>query len=516
MFVRALISVSDKSNLEALLEKLPPEVEILSTGGTAERIRACGKEVTDIAAFTGTPEAFGGRLKTLHPRVHGGILYRRGRDEAEAERLGIVPIDLVVVNLYPFLETYGSGAEGQELIEQIDIGGPTLLRAAAKNADQVVVLCRPEDYDAVLEEASTGAVSSETRQRLRAVAFAHTARYDAQIAAALTDERFPESLCLPLERRALLRYGENPHQDAALYRSAFSRGELADFEQLNGQELSYNNLLDLAGAHLPLKDLAGGQVMCCVVKHAAPCGLAVAPTVSEALQRAWEGDPVSAFGSVLAFSAPVDGATAEYLAAGRFVEVISAPDYTPEALESLTVKAKLRVLRYQPAKVLRTPASFANQAMVQDGLALLQTPDHGPVKRLTSSTRKSFPASAEGLARFAMTAVRCLKSNAIAVAREVSPGCYQTIGLCGGQPNRVDSVRLALSRAQNITGGDLTGAVLASDAFFPFPDSIELAAAAGVTLVVQPGGSIKDPDVIGACDRYGVAMAFTGVRAFRH
>lgn len=504
MFQRALVSVSDKSNLDLLAAALlaqstPPQV--LSTGGTARALRELGVEVTDIEEYTGFPESFGGRIKTLHPRVHGGILYRRGYDDQDAARLDIPPIDLVVVNLYPFAQAYQASSNQLEWVEQIDIGGPTLLRAAAKNSDNVVVLCRPQDYAQVLAERP---VTAATRIRLRNLAFAHTASYDAQIAAALDPDPFPAQLSIPLEREQTLRYGENPHQGAASYRLA---GQPPAFTQLQGKELSYNNLLDLEAALMPLEP---GSIRCCVVKHAAPCGLAQAATAAQAFELAWEADSKSAFGSVVAFSTEVDQAAAAAFE-GRFVEVIAAPAFSPEALATLAAKSNLRLLVVNAGQA-KLPAAFTHQWVGRQGRVLLQQPDQPGTFKLETVTRKPFPDSLAPLADFAMTAAGCLKSNAIALAA-AAPGGLVTLGLGGGQPNRVDAVEIALRRAN---GTSLEGAVLASDAFFPFADNIEAAAAAGVGYIVQPGGSLRDPEVIEACDSLGIAMAFTGQRRFRH
>ncbi|MCA9795357.1 MAG: bifunctional phosphoribosylaminoimidazolecarboxamide formyltransferase/IMP cyclohydrolase [Candidatus Eremiobacteraeota bacterium] len=504
MFERALVSVSDKTNLDLLaahLKAQDPPPQVLSTGGTAKALRELGVKVTDIEEYTGFPESFGGRIKTLHPRVHGGILYRRGIDEQDAARLEIAPIDLVVVNLYPFAQTYQASDDQADWVEQIDIGGPTLLRAAAKNCENVVVLCRPEDYAPVLAEQP---LSMATRKRLRNLAFAHTASYDAQIAAALEPEPFPAQLTIPLEREQSLRYGENPHQGAASYRLA---GQPPAFTQLQGKELSYNNLLDLEAALMPLDP---DSIRCCVVKHAAPCGLAQAATTAQSFELAWEADSKSAFGSVVAFSSELDEATAAAFE-GRFVEVIAAPAFSAEALEILSAKSNLRLLELTRNQN-KVPPAFTHQWVGRQGRVLLQQPDRPQAFKLETVTRKPFPSSLAPLAEFAMTAAGCLKSNAIALAA-TAPGGLVTLGLGGGQPNRVDAVEIALGRAN---GHSLEGAVLASDAFFPFADNIEAAAAAGVSYIVQPGGSMRDAEVIEACDRLGVAMAFTGQRRFRH
>lgn len=509
VFKRCLISVSDKSHLDVLtqgLAQVAPDCEYLSTGGTAKKLRELGCQVRDISEFTGFPEAFEGRLKTLHPKVHGGILYRRGQDDERAGELGIVPIDLVVVNLYPFRQAYVGGSS--DLTEMIDIGGPTLLRAAAKNAESVVVVCDPGDYQEVIRRAAEGTLDATFRRRLRAKVFAHTAAYDAQIAAVLCEDPFPEQLTLSLKRCNELRYGENPHQKAAFYELDFCG---AGFSQHHGKELSYNNLLDLSAALLPLQ----WDFTCCVVKHAAPCGLARGNSSLEAFELAWAGDPVSAFGSVVSFSSAVDAETARALKE-RFIEVIAAPAFSEEAFEILKAKKNLRLLTTD-RKAPRTPLAYGFNALVNSGVALLQTPDLGEGLEFQQATQKTLAPEREPLAQFALTAVRCLKSNAIAVARQTSSGALQTMGLGGGQPNRVQALRIALANAEEHFGKEsLASAVLASDAFFPFPDSIEAAAEAGIGEVVSPGGSMRDPEVIAAAERLGVRLTFVNRRLFRH
>lgn len=511
MFRRALISVSDKSGLEDLvkgLKKVAPECEILSTGGTARKLRECGASPVEISDFTGFPECFDGRVKTLHPKVHGGILYRRGQDDAEAEKVGVVPIDLVVVNLYPFQQAYRSGSD--DLIEQIDIGGPTLLRSSAKNCESVAVLCDPSDYGEFVAKAETGEVDSTFRRYLRAKVFAHTACYDAAIAAALSEDPYPEQLTVSFQRKEVLRYGENPHQSAAVYQQQFCEGGLADYVLHQGKALSYNNLLDAAASLLPLKSDA--KSWCCVVKHAAPCGLAQAESNTVAFEMAWAGDPVSAFGSVVSFSKPVEAAEAELLVK-RFIEVIVAPGFSSEAREILSAKTNLRLVEVKKSGFKR-PASYGQNLLLQDGLALFQQPNTVESFGLTAATDAAAPP--DGLVEFGLNAVACLKSNAICLVREGDNG-YQTIGMGGGQPNRVQSLRIAIDNAKQHFGEDsLKGALLASDAFFPFPDSIELAASVGIPWVASPSGSKKDGEVAEAAKRLGVSLTFVDHRLFRH
>ncbi|MBI3929493.1 MAG: bifunctional phosphoribosylaminoimidazolecarboxamide formyltransferase/IMP cyclohydrolase [Armatimonadetes bacterium] len=517
---RALLSVSDKTGLSELVEALlehNPEVELLSTGGTASWIREAGHRVVDMASYTEFPEAFGGRVKTVHPKILGGILYRRGRDEEEALRLGIPPIDLVAVNLYPFTRTFEQGADEKELVEQIDIGGVTLLRAGAKASDHVVILCRPQDYESVTRElTATGDVSLPTRRALRARAFAHSAEYDAHIAACLGDSRFPQTLSLPCQRAEALRYGENPHQQAAAYRLPFHSG-LARYQQLHGKELSYTNLLDVAAGWRAARDAVatvGEGVACSVIKHAGPCGLAVDHSGLEAFLQAWSCDPKSAFGSIVTLTRTVDLRHAEAILDDRFVEVVVATGFTDEALERLRARPSLRLVKIPGESGAPIPLPFQATGILEEGLLLLQTPDEPGAAPAQCPTRAPFPEDKRGLAAFCMSAARHLKSNSIAIGAFTGTG-YRTVGLGGGQPSRVDSVRLALERSREIQA-ELGDCVLASDAFFPFPDSIELAAQAGVRYVVQPGGSVRDREVVEACDRLGVAMLLTGRRHFRH
>lgn len=511
MFRRALISVSDKSGLEELVEgllKVAPDCEFLSTGGTAKKLRECGVVPVEISDFTGFPECFGGRVKTLQPEIHGGILYRRGQDEQEAARVGVEPIDVVVVNLYPFQETYRKGSD--DLVEMIDIGGPTLLRAAAKNSEGVVVLCDPADYREMVQRAESGTLDLEYRHSLRNKVFRHTASYDAAIAAALSDDPYPDLLTLSFQRRDVLRYGENPHQSAAVYQQQFAQGGLSDYQIHQGKALSYNNLLDASASLLPLR--TDQRFWCCVVKHAAPCGLAVSDSNLQAFEMAWAGDPVSAFGSVVSFSKPVDRPEAEMLAK-KFIEVVVAPGFTEGALKALSSKENLRLVEASSDHAQR-PISYRQNVLVQEGLALLQQPNQVESFQLTPTNKH--PGPPEGLVHFGLNAVGCIKSNGICLVRE-HEGAYQTIGLGGGQPNRVQSLRIAVDNAKEHFGEEaLKSALLASDAFFPFPDSIELAASVGIPWVVSPSGSKKDGEVAEAAERLGVSLTFVDHRLFRH
>jgi phosphoribosylaminoimidazolecarboxamide formyltransferase/IMP cyclohydrolase len=521
---RALISVSDKTGLADFARGLSAAgIELYSTGGTGRFLEEQGLRVRDVSAYTGFPEMMDGRLKTLHPKVFGGILCRHNvaADMQALGEHGIVPFELVVVNLYPFEATIAQpGVTPDEAIEKIDIGGPSLVRAAAKNHAFVAVATDARQYPEVLAEiASAGTISDPLRRRLAAEAFAHTAAYDRAIAGwfALFDAAhlptplaaFPSRLHLQLELREGLRYGENPHQKAALYAEAGAGGaNLLSARQLHGKELSYNNLLDLDSALAIVRGLE--QPAVAVIKHNNPCGAAVANTLAAATRAALDGDPVSAFGSVLGFNRPLDVPTAEVLAEpGRFVEAIVAPRFEPAALEVLTTKPKWKanVRLLEVGEV--GPAAARYELRQLDGGFLRQQADvlADPRGEWSVVTRSS-PSAAEWQdLEFAWAIVRHVKSNAIVLA---SGGAL--VGVGAGQMSRVDSTRIAVDKA----AARAAGAVLASDAFFPFPDSIPIAAAAGVRAIVQPGGSRSDADVIAACDEHHIAMVFTGRRHFKH
>jgi phosphoribosylaminoimidazolecarboxamide formyltransferase/IMP cyclohydrolase len=460
--------------------------------------------VQDVSDITGFPEILGGRVKTLHPAVHGGILARRTPEHlAELDAHGLAPIDLVVCNLYPFAQTVdGPDVTLADAVEQIDIGGVTLLRAAAKNHENVAVVCDPADYDQVLDALRAGSVDDGLRQRLALKAFQHTASYDAAIAGYLAgvvepDASFPAMFILPYERVATLRYGENPHQAAALYSPA---GQPAAYEQLGGKEMSYNNWLDMDAAWGLAQEFDAPTV--CIIKHTNPCGVASAASLAEAYPLALASDPVSAFGGIIALNRTADLAIAEAMA-DLFVEVVIAPDYTEEALAKYRRKANLRILR-----AAATPETTLSLRTIQGGL-LAQIPDVQlePAASWQAVTQRRPTADELGGLDFAWRVAKHVKSNAIVLVKGEA-----TVGVGAGQMSRVDSVYLAARRA----GERSAGSVMASDAFFPFPDGVEAAAAAGVTAVVQPGGSMRDQDVIAACDRLGLAMCFTGARHFRH
>ncbi|HEY1784530.1 MAG TPA: bifunctional phosphoribosylaminoimidazolecarboxamide formyltransferase/IMP cyclohydrolase [Pirellulales bacterium] len=515
---RALISTSDKMGLGQFARGLVAAgVEIFSTGGTREFLQSEGLPVRDVAEYTGFPEMLDGRVKTLHPKIHGGILARHDRpDDLEAlAQHGIATFELVVVTLYPFEATVARPQTTfDEAIEQIDVGGPSLIRAAAKNQAFVTVVTDPEQYAEILDQISTtGATTLELRRKLAQAAFARLADYDRTIAAYLAEsaehEMFPATLVLRMLRKEELRYGENPHQRGALYSLSDQRGaNLVSSRQLNGKELSYNNLLDLDSALGIVRGLAGPSVV--VIKHNNPCGASTAESLSQAVRQALDGDPLSAFGSVLGFNRAVDAAAAEVLVEpGRFVEAIVAPDFDPAAIEILTTRPKwkdnVRLLRCGPLAVV--PVSLQYRQI--DGGLLVQDADNqcDPEEEWRIAGR-TIPSDAQWSdLRFAWSLVRHVKSNAIAVVKQKI-----LLGCGAGQMSRVDSVGLALSKA----GDRVRGAIMASDAFFPFADSIEQAAAAGIVAVIQPGGSRRDEEVIAAADAHNMAMVFTGRRHFKH
>lgn len=523
---RALISVSDKQGLTQLAAGLQEaRIEILSSGGTSAALSAAGITVRDVADYTGFPEMMEGRLKTLHPLVHGGILCRRDSTAhmQSAEQHGIQPIDLVIVNLYPFEATVARpDVSDAEAIEKIDIGGPTLVRAAAKNHAFVAVVTDPRQYDEVLAAIrSSGGTDLTLRRKLARDAFRHTAHYDRAIAEyflrttaatsepeATPDSVFPPTLQLQLSRQEILRYGENPHQQAAVYADSDARGSLLEARKLSGKELSYNNLLDLDSALGIVRDVPGPAVS--VIKHNNPCGAATAAELSVATRRALDGDPLSAFGSVVGLNRPVDAATADELTKpDQFIEAIIAPGFDAEALEILTTRPKWKAnVRLMDLGAI-TPARIDWELRRVDGGYLRQQRDAGREDESAWQTVTQLAPSEEQLRdlRFAWSLVRHVKSNAIVICN----GGMLT-GAGAGQMSRVDSVEIAIEKS----GERASGGVLASDAFFPFPDSIERAAEAGIKAVIQPGGSRKDPDVIEACNRLGIAMLFTGRRHFKH
>lgn len=516
---RALLSVSDKTGLVPFATGLAESgVELFSTGGTRRELEAAGLAVRDVAEYTGSPEMMDGRVKTLHPKVHGGILcrYDHSGDSQSLADHQIARFELVVVNLYPFSQTISKPeTTWDEAIEQIDIGGPSMVRSAAKNHKFVTIASSPNQYTEVLEAIkNSGGTSPELRRALAAAAFAHTADYDAAIATYFAKQMedtgdFPQTMRLALERSAPLRYGENPHQCAALYKlSTAGPHSLVNAEQLNGKELSYNNLLDLDAAQAVARSLPAPGVA--VLKHNNPCGAASGATLGQAMEKAWAGDPVSAFGSILGFNVPVDAAAAECLAEpGKFVEAIVAPDFEPKALEILTTKPKWKAnVRLMKVGTME-PGTGAVQLRSIDGGYLAQTTDDEPddesAWQVVTDTAPTDAQMAD--LRFAWAVCRHVKSNAIVLAKD-----QMLLGAGAGQMSRVDSVEISINKA----GDRVAGSVLASDAFFPFDDSIHRAAEAGVVALIQPGGSKGDEAVIAACNKHGLPMVLTGCRHFRH
>jgi phosphoribosylaminoimidazolecarboxamide formyltransferase / IMP cyclohydrolase len=514
---RALLSVSDKTGMVELARALEKRnIEILSTGGTARLLADSGVAVREVSTYTGFPEIMGGRVKTLHPKIHGGLLGRRGVDEAVMALHEIAPIDLLVVNLYPFAETVTRpGCGYPEAIENIDIGGPAMLRAGAKNHEAVAVAVDPCDYQTVLDELeSQGGTTLATRSRLAAKVFAHTARYDTMVASYLgaihnvAADRFPGTLPLVFDKAQDLRYGENPHQQAAFYRDAVPRGaSISAAKVLQGKDLSFNNIADADTAIECVRQFE--ESACVIVKHANPCGVSVAATPLEAYDRAYRTDPTSAFGGIIAFNRELDATTASAIIDRQFVEVLAAPSVSAEAARVLSSKPNVRVLEL--GDLSRTPSGELEYRSVTGGL-LVQTRDTGAVAEAdlkVVTRRKPTPAELVDL-QFAWRVCKFVKSNAIIFARQ-----RMTIGVGAGQMSRVYSTRIAAMKAAD-EQLEVAGSVMASDAFFPFRDGLDVAAEYGIRAVIQPGGSKKDSEVIAAADEHGIAMVFTGMRHFRH
>ncbi len=515
---QALISVSDKAGVVDFARGLAGHgVALLSTGGTAKLLRDAGLAVTEVADYTGFPEMLDGRVKTLHPKIHGGLLGRRDLPAhvAAMQGAGIAGIDLVCVNLYPFTRTIAQpGCSLEDAIENIDIGGPAMVRSAAKNYQHVAVVTDPGDYGALLQEmgAANGALGADTRFRLACKAFSHTAAYDGAISNYLTAlqadgsrDAFPARLNLQFDRVQTLRYGENPHQGAAFYRDlAPAPGSLAAYRQLQGKELSYNNIADADAAWECVKTFDAPA--CVIVKHANPCGVAVGNSVAAAYDKAFATDPTSAFGGIIAVNRALDAATAQAISK-QFVEVIIAPGIAPDALAVFAQKANIRVL-----EVPLAPGANAFDIKRVGGGILVQTPDGMNVApdQLKVVTRSQPTEQQLSDLLFAWRVAKFVKSNAI-----VFCGKGQTLGVGAGQMSRVDSARIASIKAGN-AGLTLAGSVVASDAFFPFRDGVDVVAAAGAKAVIQPGGSLRDEEVIAAADEHGIAMVFTGFRHFRH
>jgi phosphoribosylaminoimidazolecarboxamide formyltransferase/IMP cyclohydrolase len=511
---RALVSVSDKNGLIPFARGLADlGVTLISTGGTAAALREAGLTVVAVDDVTGHPEILGGRVKTLHPRIHGGILARAGhaQDEQEMAANGIEPIDLVVVNLYPFRETVAAGAQDAEVVEQIDIGGPAMIRAAAKNRARVGVVTSPTQYDAVLEELeeSGGELNEHTMRSLATDAFRHTARYDAAIAEwmAFDEGDFADFLTLEFEKATDLVYGENPHQRAAFYEDYGTRSHLLSrVEQRHGKALSFNNLLDLDAARFLCAEFE--VPACVIVKHNNPCGVALGTDLNVAYDRALACDPVSAYGGVIVVNRVIDEQLAAKLAS-TFVEVLMAPGFDDEALEILTRKPSIRILENRERR--RRAVDERDLRRVAGGLLVQDRDTESEERDQMKVVTKAQPTEAQwGDLLFAWRVAKHVKSNAIVFARDLA-----TIGVGAGQMSRVDSTRLATEKAA-IAGLDTAGCVVASDAFFPFPDGPLTALDAGAKVIVQPGGSIRDEEVIAAVDERGGVMVFTGRRHFRH
>ncbi|MDL2260807.1 bifunctional phosphoribosylaminoimidazolecarboxamide formyltransferase/IMP cyclohydrolase [Methanimicrococcus sp. OttesenSCG-928-J09] len=541
MTKRALISVSDKTGVSEFAKTLIKNgFEIISTGGTSALLKKEGVAVKDVSDITGFPEMMDGRVKTLHPKVHGGLLYLRDNPDhvKQAEENGIAAIDIVAVNLYPFRETVANpNVSLEDAIENIDIGGPTLLRAAAKNFASVAVICDPADYAVVSDELNkSGEISSDVKKRLAVKAFRHTADYDSAVdtflSKALLDEKVKRLSYVAGEK---LRYGENWHQEATVYKDLTGTGpNLSNAKQLHGKELSYNNYIDVDNALLTLKDLNSKDPAVVIVKHNNPCGLATGKTLKDAFLAAWDGDPISAFGSIVCVNRPFDVETAKLLDK-KFIEIIVAPAFEPEALEML--KNKSETLRLM--KLVGFDKPFDSEYVYKHvtGGLLEQTRDIGLFEKWDTVTKAPFPDSKKGLSEFAMSACKCIKSNSISIAYEYEPGCYMLLGMGAGQPNRVDSIgKLAAPKARNnlkemyerneelkksmtyeeYVAQVFSECVMASDAFFPFDDSVIYANEFGLRYILSPGGSIRDAEVIATADRLGVSLVFTGMRHFLH
>jgi phosphoribosylaminoimidazolecarboxamide formyltransferase / IMP cyclohydrolase len=515
---RALLSVSDKTGLLELARELAKRnIEILSTGGTARLLAGSAVPVREVSNYTGFPEIMAGRVKTLHPKIHGGLLGRRGVDEEVMALHQIEPIDLLVVNLYPFAETVARpDCTYPEAVENIDIGGPAMLRAAAKNHDAVAVAVDPADYRTILDELekNDGRTSLATRSRLAAKAFAHTARYDTMVASYLAaihnvaSERFPTTLPLVFNKAYDLRYGENPHQHAAFYRDPAPRGSsISSARVLQGKELSFNNIADADTAIECIRQF--DEPACVIVKHANPCGVSVATTALEAYDRAYRTDPTSAFGGIIALNRELDATTASAIVDRQFVEVLAAPSISEEAARVLSAKPNVRLLAL--GELSSAPGGELEYRSVTGGL-LAQTRDTGSIAASdlkVVTKRKPTPAEIADLL-FAWRVCKFVKSNAIVFAKQ-----RMTIGVGAGQMSRVYSTRIAAMKAadENL---EVAGSVMASDAFFPFRDGLDVAAEYAIRAVIQPGGSKKDPEVIQAADEHDMAMVFTGMRHFRH
>ncbi|MFZ9000320.1 MAG: bifunctional phosphoribosylaminoimidazolecarboxamide formyltransferase/IMP cyclohydrolase [Bacteriovoracaceae bacterium] len=518
---KALLSVSDKTDLDKLAMSLSKNgVEIVSSGGTAKYLQDMGIEVTPIQKVTGNPEAFGGRMKTLSFQVSSGLLFRRDNNDdiAQAKELGIEAIDLVVCNLYPFEEVLKKNSDLDTLIENIDIGGPTMVRAAAKNYNYVTIATNPSQYTELISELeNNGETSFELRKHFALAAFQHTGRYDSIIAGAL-EQRFDKqepTITLSPQNAKTLRYGENPHQKAWVYTNTLANG-LASATPIQGKELSYNNLLDADAAWRSLSDLVRfnedkqQRYGVTIIKHSNPCGAALSSTQEKALEMAWMGDPVSSFGSIICFSHEVTEASAHWLS-DKFVEVIMAPSFEAGALDVFAKKKNLRLIP------IKAHVGDHKEAMIRSisGGWVVQEEDNGLDVEFQQVTKNQFDENKIELAQFGTMVAKHLKSNAIALVRRTTEG-FELVGAGMGNPNRLISLDQAVNKAKENKVEDFSDLILISDAFFPFRDNIDLANKAGIKFIVQPGGSIRDKEVIEACDEFGMSMVFTGTRHFRH
>lgn len=530
---RALISVSDKTEIVPFAQTLQEfGCEIISTGGTKKTLEEANVEVTDISKVTGNLEAFGGRVKTISFQIESALLFDREKDREEADKLGIGPIDLVVCNFYPFKKAKEKNADLETLVENIDIGGPTMVRSAAKNYKYVTIVVDTTDYKKIIEELreNNGALTIQTRYHLMRKTFDYTADYDALISTTMAERVGETSLRFAFDKAKTLRYGENSHQSGLFLRSRTKEGSLYDMNVLHGKELSFNNIVDIYSALDAVRDLKRNG--CAVIKHTNPCGLCEGNDQRKTFEYAWAGDPISAFGSVVAFNSEVKKETAEFLelhnedkSKRKFVEVVIAPSFTKNAKDYLFIHKNLRVVEFDPAKLHpRKDIKFLYNSL------LYQDVDRELRKGIEFVTESKSEIK-ESLIDFGLIAVRQLKSNAIVVVREIGDGYFQLLGMGCGQPNRVVSVKLALDKcAENLKNefegsetefndymkGELKKSLLVSDAFFPFPDNVEVAASYGIRTIIQPGGSIRDKEVIDRCSELGISMAFTGLRHFKH
>lgn len=531
---RALISVSDKAGVVELAQSLADAgCEIISTGGTQRKLEEAGITTTEISTVTGNPEAFGGRMKTISFNIESALLFDREKDAEEAAALNIEPIDLVVCNLYPFQEVLKKGADFETLIENIDIGGPTMIRAAAKNFRYVATVTQPSDYTELMAQlkSNKGALTYDFRKKLMTKAFNHTADYDALIATTMDKEIGVNSLRLGFEEGIDLRYGENSHQAARFYKEKNSENSLYDLNVLHGKALSFNNILDINGAIEAIKEST--RPACSVIKHSNPCGLCEGDDQAELLQLAWAGDPISAFGSIIAFNQKVALETVQFFdlkhedrSKRKFVEVVIAPEFTAEALAYLQQHKNLRIIEFNAARL-----NGGIDLRYLNGSLLAQDTDSQLHSKLDVVTANPVDMAIEQpLIEFGLRAIKTIKSNSIAIVR-FKNGYAQLLGMGAGQPNRLIATKLSIEKSRENLRNEYTGAEedfeayvaqelanawLISDAFFPFADNVEIAAAAGVRKIVQPGGSIRDKSVIATCDDLGVSMVFTGIRHFKH